>query len=82
MNSDNAEFGPGAAEPDSGDGIVYSYNNDNNFNSNGDENGNALAVRPVASVNCGYIINGYIRDNIETDYCPFVYIVFIFYTIN
>ena len=28
----------------------------------------SYAVRPVASINWGYITNGYIRDNIETEY--------------
>lgn len=37
------------------------------FNSDGNENDNCAAVRPVASVNCGYVINDYIRDNIETN---------------
>ena len=29
---------------------------------------NYNAVRPVASIHCGYAINGCIRDNIETNY--------------
>lgn len=32
---------------------------------------NGLAVRPVDSINCGYIVIDYVRDNIETNYCPF-----------
>lgn len=43
----------------------------NMFNSNGNENNNGFAVRPVDSINCGYITTCYIRDNIETNYCPF-----------
>ena len=41
------------------------------FNSNDNSNYNTYAVRPVASINWGYIINDYIRDNIETDINPF-----------
>ncbi|MDD4375321.1 MAG: hypothetical protein PHR25_00880 [Clostridia bacterium] len=47
-------------------------NTNNMFDSNGNSNNNYYAVRPVASINCGYIINDYIRDNIETDTSPFV----------
>ena len=32
-----------------------------------------FGVRPVDSINCGYIVNDYIRDNIETNCCPFVF---------
>ena len=42
----------------------------NNGNANG--NNNSRAVRPVASINWGYITNGYIRDNIETEHCPLI----------
>ena len=59
----NANFGPGAVN----DGNVYRGNN-NTFNSNGNCNANRMAVRPVASINCGYATNGCIRDNIETNY--------------
>ena len=64
MNSSNANFGPGAVnEGNAGTGY-------NLFNSNGNENDNGLGVRPVASINCGYITNGYVRDNIETNRSP------------
>lgn len=46
---------------------VSNAGNWNMFNSDGNENDNRAAVRPVASVNCGYVINDYIRDNIETN---------------
>mgnify|MGYP005776734769 CR=1 FL=1 len=65
-NESNANFGPGAVN----DGEVGSGNN--MFNSNGNSNENNLAVRPVASINCGYIVINCIRDNIETNYCPLV----------
>ena len=42
------------------------------FNSDGNSNEKWLAVRPVDSINCGYIVINNIRDNIETNYCPFV----------
>ena len=42
-----AVFGPGAAGPGSGVGLVFSYGNDNDFFSSGGEYGGALAVRPV-----------------------------------
>lgn len=63
-NSSNANFGPGNVD----DGNVNS--NNNLFNSNGNWNANRYAVRPVASINCGYIIIDYIRDNIETNHSP------------
>ena len=51
-------------------------NNNNlwNVNSSGTVNNNnpSYAVRFVASINWGYIINDYIRDNIETNYCPLI----------
>ena len=64
----NANFGPGAAN----EGNVNCGNN-NLFNSNGDENNDGLGVRPVDSINCGYITNGYVRDNIETNHSPLVF---------
>lgn len=66
-NSDNANFGPGVVN----NGIANSGNN-NLFNSDGNWNANGYAVRPVDSINCGYAINDCIRDNIETNYCPFI----------
>lgn len=60
-NSDYANFGPGAVD----DGNANSGNNF--FNSDGDCNGNANGVRPVASINWGYATNSCIRDNIETN---------------
>lgn len=44
----------------------------NMFNSNGNENNDGLAVRPVDSIHCGYVIINYIRDNIETNLCPLI----------
>ena len=64
VNSSNANFGPGAVD----DGQVNSGNN--LFNSHGNWNANRMAVRPVASIHCGYIIINYIRDNIETNHSP------------
>lgn len=48
-------------------------NNDNLCNSDADgindnDESGSLPVRPVASINCGYITNGYVRDNVETVY--------------
>ena len=60
-NSNNCNFGPGNVN----EGNVNSYND--LFNSNGNANDNWLGVRPVASINCGYIVIYYIRDNIETN---------------
>lgn len=77
VNSSNANFGPGAVN----EGNVNRGNN-NLFNSNGNENNNGLAVRPVASINCGYITNGYVRDNIETNHCPFASNYIIVYIKN
>lgn len=66
MNSNYAYFGPGIVN----NGEVGTGNN--MFNSNGNVNENWFAVRPVASINCGYIVINYIRDNIETNYSPLV----------
>ena len=52
-------FGPGAVN----EGNVNRGNN-NTFNSNGNENNNRLLVRPVASINCGYVSNACIIDNV------------------
>lgn len=68
-NSDNANFGPGAVNIDGGLGNVNCGNN--TFNSNGNDNDNGFGVRPVASINCGYVSKACIRDNIETNHCPF-----------
>ena len=59
-------------------GMTIAEIGNNNFNSNGNENDNSgnAAVRPVASINCGYVTNGCIRDNIETNY------VLSYFTIN
>ena len=63
--SDYCNFGPGAVnEGNAGTGNDL-------FNSNGNSNAKWLAVRPVDSINCGYIVIDYVRDNIETNYCPF-----------
>ncbi len=40
----------------------------------GNANDNGLAVRPVASINWGYIVINYVRDNVETNCCPFVFL--------
>ena len=72
-NSSNANFGPGAVNTE--DGMTNANSGNNLFNSDdGNENDDGLAVRPVDSINCGYIIIDYVRDNIETNYCPFVLI--------
>lgn len=65
-NSSNANFGPGIV----GNGNVNRGNN-NLFGSNGNWNANGLGVRPVASIHCGYMIISHVRDNIETNQCPF-----------
>ncbi len=66
MNGSNyCNFGPGAVN-----GGNAGTGNDL-FNSNGNSNAKWMAVRPVDSINCGYIVIDYIRDNIETNYCPF-----------
>ena len=61
VNSSNANFGPGNVDDNAGTG-------NNNFNSNGNWNANRNAVRPVASIDCAYII-----DNIETNHCPLIH---------
>ncbi|MFR1972360.1 MAG: hypothetical protein ACLS3W_03045 [Clostridia bacterium] len=69
-NSSNANFGPGNVN----NGNV---NSDNNlFNSNGNWNANGLAVRPVDSILCGYMLIYHIRDNIETNRSPLTYICY------
>ena len=66
--SSNCNFGPGNVN----NGNATAGGN-NLFNSNGNSNVNGFAVRPfVASINCGYIVIDNIRDNIETNYCPFI----------
>lgn len=70
-NSDNANFGPGNVN----NGNAGSGNN--MFNSNGNWNANRFAVRPVASINCGYMIICYIRDNIETNLSPLTYTTYM-----
>lgn len=65
-NSDDyANFGPGVVNTE--DGMTMAETGANMFNSNGNENNNGFAVRPVDSINCGYVINDCIRDNIETN---------------
>lgn len=64
-NSDNANFNVREVNSNDGDTNV---NGNWLFNSDGNENNDGLAVRPVDSIHCGYIIMGYIRDNIETNY--------------
>lgn len=66
VNSSNANFGPGNVDDNAGTG-------NNNFNSNGNWNANRNAVRPVASIDCAYIIICYIIDNIETNHCPLIH---------
>ena len=73
-NSSYANFGPGTVNTN--DGTTNAGTN-NLFNSNGNENNNGFAVRPVDSIHCGYMIKDYIRDNIETNYCPFVCAIFL-----
>ena len=69
-NSSNANFGLGAVNSE--DGMTNADSGNNMFNSDGDENNYGLAVRPVDSINCGYVIIDCIRDNIETNYCPLI----------
>ena len=38
--------------------------------------GNVLAVRPVDSIHCGYMLIYHIRDNIETNRSPLTYICY------
>lgn len=68
VNSSNANFYVTAVN----EGNVNS-NGENLCNSNSDDfndndNSESVPVRPVASINCGYINNVYVRDNIETVY--------------
>ena len=67
-NPDNsyANFAPFAVNEN--EGMVNAGYGNNTFNSNGNENDDYYAVRPVASIHCGYATNGCIRDNIETNY--------------
>lgn len=71
-NPDNANFGPGMVNTDGGITNAGTYNM---FNSNGNENEDWAAVRPVDSINCGYTTKGCMRDNIETNYCPFTNVI-------
>ena len=43
-------------------------------------NANSFAVRPVASINCGYTIIDCIRDNIETNHSPIL--IYMMISIN
>ena len=45
---------------------MYYVNPDNRYVNNNNDIANG--VRALASINCGYIINDCIRDNIETNY--------------
>lgn len=65
-DDDYANFGPGVVNDE--DGITNAGVGNNTFNSNGNENDNGFAVRPVASIHCGYAISDCIRDNIETNH--------------
>ena len=49
---------------------VYYVNPNNRYVNNNNDNANG--VRALASINCGYIINDCIRDNIETNCDPVV----------
>ena len=72
-NSSNANFGPDMVNTE--DGITNAGIN-NMFNSdNGNENDDWAGVRPVDSINCGYVTKGCMRDNIETNYCPFAFAI-------
>ena len=64
-NSNNANFGPGMVNEDGG---MTNAGTNNMFNSDGNENDDNAAVRPVDSINCGYAIIDCMRDNIETNY--------------
>ena len=63
-NSSNANFGLRNANSN--------MNGNNMFNSNSNTNNNNNRLRPVDSINCGYVIINYIRDNVETNSCPVV----------
>ena len=77
-NSDNANFGPGIVNTE--DGITNAGIN-NMFNSDGNENDNFAGVRPVDSIHCGYAINDCLRDNIETNYCPFTIEIILYFVL-
>ena len=64
-NSNNANFGMRNVNNEN-------VNNNNLFNSNDNSNNNNNGVRPVDSINCGYVIICCIRDNIETNCCPVI----------
>ena len=68
-NSSYANFGLGCVNSE--DGMTNAGTN-NMFNSNGNDNEVWCGVRPVDSINCGYVTTSCMRDNIETNYCPFV----------
>lgn len=74
-NSSNVDFNVRNVNSDG----IFGNNNLWNVNSDGNVNNNnpSYAVRFVASINCGYITNGYIRDNIETNYCPLISMLII-----
>lgn len=64
-NESNANFGLR--------NVRSAYLNGNEpFNSSGTANAHTYRLRPVASINCGYIIMNCIRDNIETNCDPLV----------
>ena len=56
-----ANFAPYAVYENDGMAMAGISNNCN-FNSDGNENDDLYAVRPVASINCGYTINDCIRE--------------------
>ena len=63
-NSSNANFGLRNANTN--------MNGNNMFNSDGNTNNNNNRLRPLDSINCGYVIINCIRDNIETNLYPVV----------
>lgn len=71
-DDDYANFGPGIVNTE--DGMTIEGISNNTFNSNGNENDNSgnAAVRPIASIHCGYTINDCVRDNIETNYVQYL----------
>ena len=68
VNSDNANFN--VANVGNSEVNTNNYNLCNSNDSGGNDNGEigSFGVRPIASINCGYINNVYIRDNVETVY--------------
>ena len=65
-DSSGAYFGPGYVD------VGYVRSSINLFISYGYWYAFRMAVRPVASIHCGYTINDCVRDNIETNYVQYL----------